>query len=384
MNSDQISIVAVAGAAALAVGSVGLVAAWALRRRSIRWQLGLVAVVAVCSVLAGVLAVARLMFISDHDLGVVTLVTGSAAMVTALVAVLLGRAIVRWSQLVQADVRAVGTATAYVGGGRGPSEFQALSHELALARARLDEAQEREGRLEESRRELVSWVSHDLRTPLAGMRAMTEALEDGMTDEPERYHRQIRVEIDRMVRMVDDLFELSRIHAGVMRLQPEPVLLGDLVSEALAAADPVARARQVRLGGLVEPGVEVAADPAGLSRVVSNLVMNAVRHTPAQGAVEIHGRCVGDLIEISVTDGCGGLSSADMARVFDVAWQGGPARTPDDTVGGRGAGLGLAIVKGIVEAHRGQVQVENVDAPAGCRFLVRLPAVALAPSPAIE
>ena len=152
------------------------------------------------------------------------------------------------------------------------------------------ESRDREVALEQSRRELVSWVSHDLRTPLAGLRAMTEALEDGLADDPARYHAQMRAEVERMVRMVDDLFELSRIHAGVLRLSPQPVALGDVVSEALASADSVARARGVRLDGAVDEGVLVNADPAGLSRVVSNLLMNAIRHTPADGVVEVRGR----------------------------------------------------------------------------------------------
>ena len=220
------------------------------------------------------------------------------------------------------------------------------------------------------------------------MRAMTEALEDGLAADPARYHRQIRAEVDRMVRMVDDLFELSRIHAGVLRLSPaggdarRPGQRGDRRRRPRGAGP-----ARVRLGGRVEEGVEVTADPAGLSRVVSNLVMNAIRHTPADGVVEIHGRAVDDGVELSVTDGCGGLTAEEMERVFDLAWQGGPARTPDtdDSSHARGAGLGLAIVKGIVEAHRGRVDVENVPAPgdrspAGCRFRVRLPRVPGEPS----
>ncbi|MFC6285864.1 sensor histidine kinase [Nocardioides sp. GCM10027113] len=398
MTGEQVQVVLVAAVAALLVGALGLGAGWLLRHRSVRWQLGLVAVTGVVAVLAGVLAIARLMLISDHDLQVVTLVAVAAGAVALLVALALGGAIVRWSHALREEVRRVGTRSAYGPGGDGaggdelgPREFRDLSEELALARTRLEEAQARERRLEGSRRELVSWVSHDLRTPLAGLRAMTEALEDGLAADPARYHRQIRAEVDRTVRMVDDLFELSRIHAGVLRLSPEPVLLGDVVSETIAGADPVARARRVHLGGSVDGAVEVSADPAGLSRVLTNLVMNAIRHTPADGVVEIHGRALpvqpgapGE-IELSVTDGCGGIPDDVRARVFDVAWQGEAARTPDtgldgpDGAGsgagsgaGRGGGLGLAIVKGIVEAHRGRVDVENVD--HGCRFRVLLPA----------
>lgn len=377
MSADDWAVVSVAAVAAVAVGLVGLALAWLLRRRSVRWQLTLVAVVAAASVLLGVVAAAQLMFISTHDWHVVTLVAVVSGIVSVGVALALGAAVSHWWSALHADARALGGREPVEARAGGPAEVRALSEELASTSRRLEESRAREARLEDSRRELISWVSHDLRTPLAGMRAMTEALEDGMAPDPDRYRTQIRREVDRMVRMVDDLFELSRIHAGVLRVEPETVVVGDLVSEAIAGADPVARSRSVRLGGSVEEGLAVAGDPAGLSRVVSNLLMNAIRHTPADGVVEVHGRSLADGVELSVTDGCGGLDPADMARVFDVAWQGERARTPDPGAAGelRGAGLGLAIVRGIVEAHRGDVRVENVPAssPVGCRFLVRLP-----------
>ncbi len=376
MTSDQGQIVLVAAACAVAVGALGLVAAWLVRHLSIRWQLGLIVVVAIGSVVAGVVAVSRLMFISPHDWKVVSLVAIVAGAVSLLVALALGAAISRWSEALRAGARTLDAHGTYVANPRGPSELQGLSEELARTSERLAESRVREARLEASRRELISWVSHDLRTPLAGMRAMTEALEDGMAPDPARYQRQIRAEVDRMVRMVDDLFELSRIHAGVLPIELQPVMLGDLVSEAIAGADPVARARRVRLGGSVEEGIEVTADADGMSRVISNLIMNAIRHTPADGSVEIRGRAVPDGVELSVSDQCGGLSDEDMVRVFDLAWRGGSARTPLTPDGEQvGAGLGLAIVKGIVEAHRGFVSVENVGSPipAGCRFLVQLP-----------
>ncbi|MBA3781147.1 MAG: HAMP domain-containing histidine kinase [Nocardioides sp.] len=376
MNGDQFEILVVALMAAVAIGALGLVVGWLLRTASVRWQLGLVAAVSVLSVLAGVLAVAQRMLLMPHDLKVVTIVTIAAAASSFLVAFALGAALVRWSRGLQEEVRRVGTGVA-ARPSTGPREFQELSAELATTVARLDESRARETRLESSRRELVSWVSHDLRTPLAGMRAMTEALEDGMAPDPARYHRQIRAEVDRMVRMVDDLFELSRLHAGVFTITPQEVALGDLVSEALAGADPVARARGVRLGGNVDHGLQVLADPEGLSRVLANLLMNGIRHTPANGVVQVTGRAVAGGVELSVTDGCGGILEEDLTRVFDVAWRGAAARTPEpdpaDAHTAR-AGLGLAIVKGIVEAHRGVVEVVNEPGVPGCRFLVRLPA----------
>lgn len=372
MTKDQVDIVLIAAGWAGGAGVLGLGVVWLFRRRSVRWLTGAVAVVAVVAVLAGMVGTANAMFLSGHDFNVVLLVSLVAGAVAMAIGALVGSAFSGYSHALQDDARRFGESGEFVSGKRGPVELQQLSDELARTSRRLQESRDRETRLEESRRELVAWVSHDLRTPLAGLRAMTEALEDGIADDPSRYHRQIRAEVDRMVRMVDDLFELSRIHAGNLRLSLEPVVLGDLVSEAIASADPVARAHGVRLGGGVDAGLEVVADAAELSRVVGNLLMNAIRHTPADGVVEVVARSGPDGVELAVTDGCGGLSEEDMERAFDVAWQGSRARTPDVAgVFGSGAGLGLAIVKGIVEAHQGKVTVHN-HVP-GCRFLVQLP-----------
>lgn len=373
MTGDQVEIVLVAAAWSGGVALVGLLLAWTQRDRSLRVLTAGVALVAVLAVIAGTVGTARAMFLSAHDFEVMLVVSAVAGLVGLAFALAVGAAISRWSRQLRDEARRFGDSGEFVAGVPSPAELQELSEELARTSRRLRESREREERLEQSRRELVSWVSHDLRTPLAGLRAMTESLEDGLAEDPARYHSQMRAEVDRMVRMVDDLFELSRIHAGVLRLTLQPVALGDLVSEALAGADPVARERQVRLGGEVEQGLEIVADPGGLSRVISNLVMNAIRHTPADGAVWVEGRSVPSGVEVSVLDGCGGLSEEDAARVFDVGWRGSAARSPGrgtDSQGG--AGLGLAIVRGIVEAHSGQVAVANEA--TGCRFRVLLPA----------
>ena len=371
---DALEIVLVAAGCAIAVGLIALALAWWTRRWSVRWQFALVATGAVLGSYAGALAIARLMFLSPHDLTVLTVVSTVAAVVAIVVALVVGLAITRWSAGMRAQVRDLAAGRVGDSTGSGPLELRRVSTELAETQRLLDDAHKRGQRLEESRRELVSWVSHDLRTPLAGLRAMAEALEDGMVEEPSRYLRRIRGEVDRMATMVDDLFELSRINAGVLKLAPEPVLVADLVSEAIAGADPIARARNVHLGGLVSDGLEITADPAGLSRVVSNLLINAIRHTPADGVVEIAGRAAGDAVELSVSDGCGGLTDDEIERVFDLGWQRNRARTPAPGDIPHGAGLGLAVVKGIVEAHRGQVSVENLETSGGCRFSVLLPA----------
>jgi signal transduction histidine kinase len=222
--------------------------------------------------------------------------------------------------------------------------------------------------MERSRRELVAWVSHDLRTPLAGLRAMAEALEDNVAEDPEIYHTRIRQSVDRLTGMVDDLFELSRIHAGALRLSLEHIPLADLVDEAVVGADPLARARGVRLSADVRTGRSVCVDVNEVSRALTNLVANAIRHTPSDGAVRVEATERDGRAVLAVVDACGGIPDDDLDRVFEVAWRGTAARTPEPLAG---AGLGLAIVRGIVEAHSGEVDVRNVV--GGCRFEVRLP-----------
>jgi signal transduction histidine kinase len=369
--ADQLDIIRAAAVAAMAVGLVGLVVSWLLRRRSLRWHLAILTIVAVTAPYLGLIVITQQMFLSSHDLTVATYVGSAAALVTLVVALGLGAAIGRWSGVVRSNVVRLGTGVELVDADRIPAEFRDLTQALRDAERELAAAREREQVLDQSRRDLISWVSHDLRTPLAGLLAMTEALEDGMASDPKRYYVQIRRDVDRMASMVDDLFELSTLHAGVNLPDLVPVDLRDLVSETVASADPVARARGVRLGGEVPDGVHVNADPAGLSRAISNLLMNGIRHTPSDGSVQIRATAVPGGVEVSVTDGCSGIPHEELDRVFDVGWRGSSARTPGAD---HGAGLGLAIVRGIIESHHGEVSVENLSPGPGCRFRILLPA----------
>lgn len=334
-------------------------------------SLAAVALITVLALVAGVVAAAEAMFLSRHDFRVVLVVCVAAGMVSLAVALVLGRRVVAGGRALRDATRAFGTGERFSPPPTDPptAELAALSRELEATSARLTESRRRERTLEASRRELVAWVSHDLRTPLAGLRAMAEALEDEMVDDAARYHKQIRVEVDRLSAMVDDLFELSRIHAGALRLSVEQVSLADLVSDTVAGADALAQSCGVRLFGQATGRVMVRADGREISRVLSNLVINAIRHTPSDGTVEVSAEPGEDGAVLAVSDGCGGLAAADLDRVFDIAWRGSNARTPGPP--DEGAGLGLAIARGIVEAHAGRITVGNTR--TGCRFEVVLP-----------
>lgn len=324
-----------------AVGLAGAVTMRLLRGKSITVHVCALLGITVFAVVAGVVTVAKAMFLSGHDLQVVLLTVSASAAVSLVVGVIFGR-------------------------------------QLAMAAVWADQARMRERQMEAGRRDLVAWVSHDLRTPLAGLRAMAEALEDGVVRDAytvAEYHRRIRVETDRMTRLVDDLFELSRINAGALRLAFSSVPLAEVVSDAIATTAPLAHSRGIRIIAAESGWPTVTASEPELARVVANLLVNSVRYTPPDGTVRIDAGTEAGDVWLSVSDTCGGIPEADLPRVFDVAFRGERARTPRH--GGHaqpatgGGGLGLAIVRGLVEAHGGQVQAQNTR--GGCRFVVRIP-----------
>jgi len=296
-----------------------------------------------------------------------------AGLAGVVVSLFLGRTFTRATKTLLAAVAEVGESGIYTPpGGVLPAELAGLSEGLNAAHERLGRARAREQALEASRRELVAWVSHDLRTPLAGLRAMAEALEDEVLTDPREvshYHSQIRRETERLSAMIDDLFELSRIHAGTLRLTRRLVGLEDLVAEVVASTEPVARAKGIRLTGSAVRGMPVLIDSAEMGRAVRNLVTNAIRHTPPDGMIEVIAEVQSGMGCVSVADECGGIPEGDLPRVFDVAFRGESARTPNPQ--GGGAGLGLSIARGIVDAHAGQITVYNTG--PGCEFTIKLP-----------
>ena len=326
-----------------AVAVAGALTMRLLRGRSITAHVCALLGITIAAVVAGVVAVATAMFLSAHDRWVVLMTVTASAAVSLVVGVLFGR-------------------------------------KLATAAVWAAQARERERQMEADRRDLVAWVSHDLRTPLAGLRAMAEALEDRVVSDPAtvaEYHRRIRVETDRMTRLVDDLFELSRINAGALRLAFSSVPLAEVVSDAIATTAPLAHSRGIRIIAAESGWPTVTASEPELARVVANLLVNSVRYTPPDGTVRIDAGTEGSEVWLAVSDTCGGIPEDDLPRVFEVAFRGERARTPHGGIApapaatSGGGGLGLAIVRGLVEAHGGRVQAQNTR--GGCRFVVRIP-----------
>ncbi|MCW2539231.1 MAG: hypothetical protein JWN95_956 [Frankiales bacterium] len=376
---------------ALLWGAGGALAAWLitwpLRRRSQAGLLVSITLVGTGSSVAAVFGNTRAMFLATDDGYVTVVVAVVAGVLAAGAAALAGRTFARDKKALLLAIGALREERVPTDDGRRLSgELESLRRDLDLTARTLAESRERERALESSRRELFAWVSHDLRTPLAGLRAMAEALEDGLASSPERYHKQIRIEVDRLTGMVDDLFEISRLQSGAPRPRIERVNLTDLVSDCLAALEPVAVLHGVQLVGHATTDImaEVSGNGSELNRAVTNLIVNAIRHTVSGGAVTIalttspvDGAAAGSvggasqLAKLTVRDQCGGIAEVDLARVFDVGFRGEPARTPQANLGA-GAGMGLAITRGILAAHGGTIDVRNLA--GGCAFTVTLPA----------
>ena len=379
---DAVRLVVHAALGAALAGVVCWLLLVRLRRARIAVQASVAALAPVLAVALGVGWATSQMFLMRHDLWVLWVVLAGAGSVGAIMALLVGRSLAEATRGVGEMARRLGRDAPRrplddpVGAkARRPQELHSLAAQLEETSARLAEAQEQAASLERSRWELVAWVSHDLRTPLAGIRAMVEALEDGVVDDPEtvaRYHRTIRQESDRLAGLVDDLFELSRIQAGSLSLSLalERVGLDELVSDAIAGASFAAEAKGVELHGEVgQPVPVVELSTPDMARVVRNLLDNAIRHTPSGSTIVINAALDrdGHSAEVWVQDRCGGIPEADIDHVFEMAYRGDVARTPGD---GR-AGLGLAVARGLVEAHHGQITVQNQG--EGCRFTVHLP-----------
>ncbi|HKG04153.1 MAG TPA: HAMP domain-containing sensor histidine kinase [Conexibacter sp.] len=325
--------------AAIAVGMLGAAHVATARRArvgSLSRQLTLGAALAVGTVLAAVWVGAETMFVSAHDALVISAMAGVSGVLAVRAAQLLAQGVVR--------------------------DVEAMHREV-----------------DEARRRLIAAVSHDLRTPLASLRLLVDAVEDGVAtgETRARYLREMRTHVAALSVLIDDLFELSRLEAGEISWSMHQVELGELVSETVAALRAQAAERGVMVAAELPDGdagtLAAHANAEKVQRVLFNLIVNAIRHTPADGSVVVRARPAAgtaSLVEIEVVDDGAGVPAEERERVFEPFYRGGEdgaARSSD------GAGLGLAISRAIVEAHGGRIWLEPAD-PRGTRVRFTLPA----------
>jgi signal transduction histidine kinase len=255
----------------------------------------------------------------------------------------------------------------------GRDEVASLALTFNRMAQQLQTADDKQRELESLRRDLIAWVSHDLQTPLTSIRAILEALSDGVVEDPETVNRYL-ITAQRDVRslssLIDDLFQMAQLDAGGFPLNAAPASLGDLVSDTLESFTELAKQGGVTLEGNVDSGVDpVQMDTQAIGRVLNNLIGNALRHTPPQGRVSLWVRRTDGGVEVTVSDTGEGIRAEDLPRIFERFYRGDASRSRNR---GTGAGLGLAIARGIVRAHGGDIEVES-RAGRGTQFTFQIP-----------
>src|SRR5262245_18989171 len=395
---ELVAYLLTSGAISLGIGAVAL--AWLRRGRGRLWlQVSLTYVLGVGIAMLNIFLTANLMFISDnHDLPLLVLLLLFAAVVSLALGYVLAQALAqRVTALHQgAHALAGGDLDARVAAA-GTDELAALAAEFNAMAARLATAAAERERLELARRDLIAAISHDLRTPLASLRVMTEALADGLVEDPAtttRYLTTMRGQIGHLSGLIDDLFELAQIDAGALRLELVRASLDDLISDAIEGIRPQAVAKGVRIEGSVAPSVgPVLVAPQKIERVLYNLVTNAIRHTASDGVVMITAipgeQGMGDggwssshdppspnprppspipYVLVEIADTGEGIAPEDLPSIFDRFYRGEKSRSRATG----GAGLGLTIARGIVEAHGGRIWAESAQSH-GTRIRFTLP-----------
>jgi two-component system sensor histidine kinase BaeS len=339
-------VIVLALAVAIASLLVALAVAFALRAAPTVWlQLAGLAFLSVCVPFVAVALSGWVMF--DMGANVKLLIVAACSAIGAVIASLV------LARSIACSIRDVSTSAQRLAGGDlaarapegGTTEIAQLATSFNSMATNLE-------RLFDARRELVVWASHDLRTPIASIRAMLEAIEDGLA-EPEEYLPTLREQVRLLSTLVDDLFELARIDTGALSLELEQTSVSQLVESTVRLFEPEAAARRIELSADVSGEASAPVAPAKIERVLFNLLTNALRHTPTDGSVAVFVEQRDGDVVVRVEDSGEGLAGDTPERMFDRFWRAERARASS------GTGLGLAIARGIVEAHGGTIWAEN-------------------------
>lgn len=382
--ADLVRYLLTSGLISLGLGIAGVL--WLRRGPARLWvQVAVSYTLGVGIALFNIFLTAQLMFISQHDLPLLVLLLLFAAVVSLGMGYALARTLAQRVTALHQNAQTLAQGNLHVRVPElGSDELGTLAREFNKMAAQLAASAAERDQLEAARREMLAAISHDLRTPLTSLRVMTEALADGLVNDPmttQRYLATMRSQINHLSSMIDDLFELAQLEAGALQLELQRVLPGDLVSDTIEGLHPQAIAQQIDLHGKVAADVgPLLVAPQKIERLLYNLVTNALRHTPRGGSVTIsvtpderrdatgnkHMRPSSVVFEVADTGE--GIAPEDLPHVFEQFYRGEKSRSR--TTGG--IGLGLAIARGIVEAHGGRIWIDSVPS-RGTRVYFALP-----------
>jgi two-component system sensor histidine kinase BaeS len=316
---------------------------------------------------------AQMMFVSEHDLLLAIVLLIFASGMAMVLGYFLSSTVTSRIYLLKdaAEKLAKGELKTRVSI-NGRDEVAALANTFNQMAEQLEMVDAKQRELERLRTDLIAWVGHDLQTPLASMRAILEALEDGVVDDPQtvkRYLGTAQRDVRSLSILIDDLFQMAQLDTGGIPLDRAESSLSDLISDTLESFSELALRQGVKLEGSVDPNIDpVMMDTQRIGRVLNNLIGNALRHTPAEGCVNVHARRTTSGVDVSVSDTGEGIRAEDLPHIFESFYRGEKSRSRSTG----GAGLGLAISRGIVQAHGGEIKVQS-EAGRGSQFTFTLP-----------
>lgn len=357
----------------LSVGYVAYRAGWLSRTPSLRWALLGTFLISNLLIFLNVWLTASLMFVSEHDLLLGTILLGFASGIALALGYFFTESLMRRITNLRGTVRQVqGGALSARAEIEGRDEIAELAGSFNSMVAEMEDTIAKQKELETLRRDLIAWVGHDLQTPLASVRAIVEALADDVVDDPAtrtRYLNSAKHDIQALSHLIDDLFELAQLDAGGLHLELQPNSLSDLISDTLESFSARADELRISLTGEIEENIDpVQMDANRIGRVLNNLISNSLRHTQSEGRIHLLAKTTAGTVEVEVQDTGEGFSEDDLPHLFERFYRGEKSRSKATG----GAGLGLAIAKGLVEAHGGTIRAELLP-KTGSRFVFTLP-----------